>query len=49
MLPEYQRELYSAVSCARYKGYDISVTNMGAALAAKVKPKPIRKLNGYVR
>jgi hypothetical protein len=31
------------VSDARYGGYEISVTSMGAALAAKVRPKPMRK------
>ena len=31
--PEYQRELYKEVRGARYVGYEISVTNMGAALA----------------
>lgn len=32
------------MSCARYVGYEISVTNMGAALVANVSPKPIMKL-----
>lgn len=27
-------------------GYEISVTNMGAALVANVRPKPIMKLEG---
>jgi len=31
--PEYQRELYREVRGARYVGYEISVTSMGAALA----------------
>ena len=31
MEPEYQRELYKDVSCARYSGYASSVTSMGAA------------------
>jgi hypothetical protein len=44
ILPEYQRELYKEVKGARYVGYETSVTNIGAALAAKVKPKPMRKL-----
>jgi hypothetical protein len=43
MAPEYQSELYIDVSCGRYLGYEISVTNMGAALAANVRPKPIMK------
>lgn len=34
--PEYQRELYKEVKGARYVGYAISVTNMGAALAVKI-------------
>lgn len=42
--PEYHRELYIDVKGARYVGYEISVINMGAALAAKVSPKPIKKL-----
>jgi hypothetical protein len=34
MAPEYQRELYVEVSGARYLGYESSVINIGAALAA---------------
>ena len=45
MLPQYHMELYSAVRGARYAGYEISVTNIGAAFDAKVRPKPIRKLH----
>lgn len=44
ILPAYHRELYIEVSGARCGGYAISVTSIGAAFAAKVKPKPIRKL-----
>lgn len=31
--PEYHKELYVAVNCARYRGYESSETNIGAALA----------------
>ena len=31
--PEYQRELYKDVRGARYNGYEISVTSIGAAFA----------------
>lgn len=48
MDPAYHRELYIEVRAARCGGYAISVTIMGAAFAAKVKPKPIRKLDGYI-
>lgn len=36
MEPEYQRELYRDVKGARYVGYEISVTSMGAALAVNI-------------
>ena len=45
MDPEYHKELYNAVKGARYGGYANSETIIGAELAAKVKPKPIRKLH----
>ena len=36
------------VNGARYTGYEISVTIMGAAFAAKVRPKPMRNLNTII-
>lgn len=39
----YHRVLYIDVACARCDGNAISVTSSGAADAANVSPKPIRK------
>ena len=43
ILPRYQSVLYMAVACPRCEGYAISVMSIGAALAAKVRPNPMRK------
>ena len=42
--PKYHKELYIEVIGPRYGGYAISETSIGAALAANVKPNPMRKL-----